>query len=165
MFILADLEVRRGTMSRLQRHEEKRQQREITAAAAAKLAEEEKNKNKPKEDDVCSDVSEEDLEEYMDSIFQVVGRGKSSDNLNNDTNYELSDETSVQFDTEEGYDCLLEPLPEEYKVNDPNIKPRKLDLRSHTNVHLKNFTTMSLLKKNHSSGIINAMSLTCLTGE
>lgn len=71
----AELEVKRGTLSRLQKHEEKRQQREITAAAA-KAELESKTKVPEKDDDVSSEVSSEDLEEYMDSVFQVVKRGK-----------------------------------------------------------------------------------------
>ncbi|XP_076100012.1 uncharacterized protein LOC143069321 isoform X8 [Mytilus galloprovincialis] len=72
----AELEVKRGTLSRLQKHEEKRQQREITAAAA-KAELESKTKVPEKDDDVSSEVSSEDLEEYMDSVFQVVKREKS----------------------------------------------------------------------------------------
>ncbi|XP_071159163.1 uncharacterized protein [Mytilus edulis] len=72
----AELEVKRGTLSRLQKHEEKRQQREITAAAA-KAELESKTKIPEKDDDVSSEVSSEDLEEYMDSVFQVVKREKS----------------------------------------------------------------------------------------
>ncbi|XP_052058642.1 uncharacterized protein LOC127698930 isoform X18 [Mytilus californianus] len=72
----AELEVKRGTLSRLQKHEEKRQLREITAAAA-KAELESKTKVQEKEDDVSSEVSSEDLEEYMDSVFQVVKREKT----------------------------------------------------------------------------------------
>ncbi|XP_052058636.1 uncharacterized protein LOC127698930 isoform X13 [Mytilus californianus] len=71
-----ELEVKRGTLSRLQKHEEKRQLREITAAAA-KAELESKTKVQEKEDDVSSEVSSEDLEEYMDSVFQVVKREKT----------------------------------------------------------------------------------------
>ncbi|XP_052058641.1 uncharacterized protein LOC127698930 isoform X17 [Mytilus californianus] len=74
--VIAELEVKRGTLSRLQKHEEKRQLREITAAAA-KAELESKTKVQEKEDDVSSEVSSEDLEEYMDSVFQVVKREKT----------------------------------------------------------------------------------------
>ncbi|CAC5412149.1 unnamed protein product [Mytilus coruscus] len=73
---LAELEVKRGTLSRLQKHEEKRQLREITAAAA-KVELASKTQVQEKEDDVSSEVSSEDLEEYMDSVFQVVKREKT----------------------------------------------------------------------------------------
>ncbi|CAC5412148.1 unnamed protein product [Mytilus coruscus] len=71
-----ELEVKRGTLSRLQKHEEKRQLREITAAAA-KVELASKTQVQEKEDDVSSEVSSEDLEEYMDSVFQVVKREKT----------------------------------------------------------------------------------------
>lgn len=74
---LAEVEIRRGTLSRLQRDEEKRQQKQITAAAKAQLDEQNKAKEAEKDDDIASVVSSEDLEEYMDSVFQVIGREKT----------------------------------------------------------------------------------------
>jgi hypothetical protein len=74
--ISAEVEIRRGTLSRLQRNEEKRQQKEITAAAAKAQKEKESKTIEEEEEDVSSEVSSEDLEEYMDSVFQVVSRGK-----------------------------------------------------------------------------------------